>query len=76
MKKHIGHIIIVSLKYFFDIDYSVCFHTFTTLIIWAGITKLFVCQAQYIFSDGLHTVMQDILTIKDQLDAYKERWSM
>ena len=76
MKRHIWHIVIVSLKYFFDIDYSLCLHTFSTLIIGVGITKLFVSQAQYIFSNGLLTVKQDILTLRDQLNAYKERWSM
>lgn len=52
MKRHIGHIIMVSLKYFFDIDYSLCYHSFITIFVLASIIKLFFGRAQYALFEG------------------------
>lgn len=73
-KKHIGHFIMVSLKYFFDFDYSFCSHAVLIVLVIAGIIKLFAVQTASIFYEGVLTVKEDALMIKEEVRNIKERW--
>ena len=73
--KQIGHLITVSMKYFLDIDPSICNHTFMAVLIMAGITKLLIHNIVAVLHDGILTVKEDAIVLKDMIATYRERLS-
>ena len=71
--KHIGHLIMVSLKYFFDIDHSICHSAFITVLIVMSVARLFFSRLLSLFHDGLLVVKEDLAGLRQQLNFYKER---
>ncbi len=71
--RHIGHLIMVSLKYFFDIDHSTCHSAFITVLIVMSIAKLFFSRIFSLFYNVLLAIKGDIIGLKEQLHFYKER---
>ena len=72
--RYIAHIITVSLKYFFDIDYLVYNHIHTIMHILAynlGIFPAFIANEFY---EGVLTVKNDAIAIRDNVLSLKERW--
>lgn len=74
-KKHITHLIIVSLKFFFDFDHNTCLQIFS-------MGRLLTCVLIMLFTisrDGLYdfllTVRQDLCTFRADLQALSGRWS-
>lgn len=74
MKKQIGHLAVVSLKFFFDFDPSLSNHILFTGIIILGICKLFISNISSALQDGMLTVKADILTLREEVATLKERW--
>ncbi len=73
-KKHLGHFVMVSLKYFFDFDYTFCRHAYMiVLMIPFMFRMLFTTVTGYLY-DGLITVKEDSLMIKNNIIAYKQHW--
>ena len=73
-KKHIEHLVIVSLKYFFDIDYTFYSHVWVTLLAISALLKICMIHAADNFSDGLLTVKEDAINIKNELIFLKQNW--
>ena len=71
--KHIGHLAIESLKYFFNIDHGACYHAFTTFLVMAGFIKLFLNRIMFVLHTELLTVKEDLLTIRTHFHSYIER---
>lgn len=40
--RNIQHLLMVSLKYFFDIDHYLCYHTFNAALLVLAFVKMFV----------------------------------
>jgi len=74
LKKHIVHLVIVSLKYFLDIDLTSSSHVLGTLLAIAGILKICMIHAADNLSNGLLTVKEDAINIKNDLILLKQNW--
>jgi len=66
-KKQIGHVIMVSMKFFFDFDYTICNHFISMALIIPCMAKLFLSDVKIAFAEGLLTVKEDYLTNMDIL---------
>ena len=80
-KKHIGHLIMVSMKYFFDLDYSLCHQLFMRFLLVPFIFRMLTENIGAHVQDSLLTVRQDIsnvrrniLSLKDNLPANLRPW--
>ena len=73
IRKHLEHLTIESLKFFFNLDHTFCSHLLLSALVIVGMSKVLYDQAIQIFHDGLLTVKNDLSTIKSQIDFYKEQ---
>lgn len=73
--RNIQHLLMVSLKYFFDIDHYLCYHTFNAALLVLAFVKMFFIRAMLLFYDGLQTVKNDMHIIKTEIIVNKQRWS-
>ena len=73
-RKHLGHLIMVSLKYFFDLDPTFSSHLMLTALVIVGLVRLYAGK----FSKGVHTALldtwNDLSTIPTEVAALKVQW--
>ncbi len=62
-KRHIVHLLSVSMKYFFDFDDAFFSHFFIIAVIATGLVKLLCSRVTTEFLDGLLTLKDDVATI-------------
>lgn len=74
MKKQIGHLVMISLKFFFDLDPSIYGHLLIAGIVIAGLAKLLIYNVTDNVRVGLVTVKEDAIAIKEEMGQCKERW--
>jgi hypothetical protein len=74
IKKQIGHIISVALKYFFDIDYIYCHHAFVIMLVMLGFCRLFLSNVADVLQDGIITVKEDFKVVRQYTNYYIRRW--
>ena len=73
IRKHIEHLAIESLKYFFNLDHALCNHLFLTILVAVSIFKLTIDNVGRIFHNGLLTVREDLNTIKTYITILVSR---
>lgn len=73
-KKHIEHFITVSLKYFFDFDYTILSNATLIVLVVAGSCRFLFCRMAEEFQDGLATVQKDVSTLKAGISTAREGW--
>ena len=73
IKKHIAHLATESLKFFFNIDHSICHHWMITMLLIVSIAKIFFFTLADIFHDGILTVKYDMYILKIKFAVLKER---
>ena len=73
IRKHLEHLTIESLKFFFNLDHTVCSHLFISALVFLGMFKLFFDHTRELFHDGLLTVKEDLRGIKSQIECYREQ---
>ena len=71
--KHIRQIIIEGLRFYFDIDPSVCHHSFTTAYIIAGLVKLYFSRVTFVLQERVADIREDIIALKTQMLFLNER---
>jgi len=74
LRKQIGHLTIVSLKYFFDLDPAFSSHILLMTLVAFGFAKLFMSRISGSIQEGLLTVKYDFIELKSAAIATKERW--
>lgn len=74
-RKHIKNLISVGCKYFFDLDYRAVAHSFIVLLVLGGIAKLLWFKVGDELQDGLLTVKEDALSIKNSFAGIKDNWA-
>ena len=72
IRKHLEHLTIESLKFFFNLDHTFCSHLFITLLVLTGMFKVVYEHTIQFFHDGVLTVKNDLQGIKSQIESYKE----
>ncbi len=73
IRKHIEHLTIESLKFFFNLDHTVCNHLFITALVFISLSRIFFDHTRQFFQDGLLTVKSDLYTIKSQIEEYRDQ---
>ncbi|MCW3122045.1 MAG: hypothetical protein JWQ38_1537 [Flavipsychrobacter sp.] len=73
-KKHLGHLLTVSLKYFFDFDFSYFHNAYLMVLMLPFVIKLAIEIVGTNLHEGLITVKEDVYTIKNGLITYKQNW--
>ena len=73
IRKHIEHLTIESLKFFFNLDHTICNHIVISALVLIGMFRLFFDHTRELFHDGLLTVKNDVHAIRSQIEFYKER---
>ncbi len=81
IKKHIAHLATESLKFFFNIDHSICHHWMVTMVILLSIAKVVMNNILKVtvgnvgdaFRDGVHTVRYDLYVLKTNATGAKGR---
>jgi len=73
-KRHIEHLAMVSLKYFFDLDYSMFSHFFIVALVFISLFKLFFNNIVNIFHEGVVSVKEDAFEIKSNFLTLRENW--
>jgi len=73
IKKHIAHLATESLKFFFNVDHSICHHWMVTMAVLFGIARIFMGSIINIFHDGVLTVQYDMYLLKTEFAGLKER---
>jgi hypothetical protein len=73
-RKQIFHLITVSLKFFFDFDANSSQQIFSMAQLFSTAAKLVLILSVAYFYQGLITVKQDVLTIKDDALSLAGRW--
>jgi hypothetical protein len=73
IRKHIEHLTIESLKFFFNLDHTICNHIVLSVLVLFGMFRLFFNHTCDLFRDGLLTVKNDVRAIRSQIECYKER---
>jgi hypothetical protein len=71
IRKQIGHFVIVSLKYFFDLDPIFSSHALLMILVSTGIIKLSMVKLAANIHDGL---LQDFVELKAGILSLRERW--
>ena len=74
LRKQIEHFITISLRFFFDLDYAMFHHAFLTILIVAGLGRLFMSKLIEAFQDSAKTVKQDYLTFRELVAELRTRW--
>ena len=74
IKKHIAHLATESLKFFFNIDHSICHHWMLTMFLLFGIARIFLRNIIDLFHDGILTVRYDLYTLKTKVAELKEQF--
>lgn len=67
-KKNIKYLATISLKYFFDFDYSVFDYIFLVITSHINTVKIITTQIGNEFYDGIFTIAQDAREIKIALE--------
>ena len=75
-RKNIEHIIMVSLKYFFDLDYSFYSHIILAALVAVSLLKFFLNQTAAFFHEGIITVKEDAISLKSEIAIIKENWEI
>lgn len=73
-RKHIEHFITVTLRYFFDFDYMIVNNAFLMMLLAAGGLRLLFARVANEFEEGIVTVREDALTIREHIAMLRERW--
>ncbi len=74
LRKQIEQFTVVSLKFFFDLDYALFHHIFLVVLIIAGLSRLFLTKLIIAFQEGATTVKQDYQNFREVIINYKTRW--
>jgi hypothetical protein len=73
LRKQIEDMMTVTLRYFFDIDYSLFNHSFLVVfVIGAGFFRLAFQSMQHELMAGVKTVKKDYFEIRHDLDGVKK----
>ena len=73
-KRHIEHLAMVSLKYFFDLDYNMFSHVFIVALVLISLFKLFFIKVVDIFQERMLSVKEDTARIKSNFLTLRENW--
>jgi len=73
-KKKLGHFAMVSLKYFFDFDYTLCHSAYMMIMMVPFMSRMLISAAAHHIHDGLLTVQEDVTAIKASLAAHRQEW--
>jgi len=71
-KKNIEHLVTVSLKYFFDLDYSALSHTFVIFILVFAVGKLVFANVKNMAADTFNKVKLTVLNIKSRWNGAED----
>src|SRR5262249_46602970 len=71
--RNIQHLATVLLKYFFDFDFAHLTHIVPLVVAIFGIAKLLFSKIGDELSDGIATVKEDAIIIKDEIAALIQR---
>ncbi len=71
--KHIRQIIIEGLKFFFDIEPSVCHHSIITAHMIIGVMILFFRKTIFALNERLADIREDVISLKNQMIFFNER---
>jgi len=73
-RKQIGHFVMVSLKYFFDLDPSIGSHVLVIILLAPGFLRLWAAKSGRYIQVGINNVKEDMFELKAGVNNIKERW--
>ena len=73
IRKHLENLITESLKYFFNIDHSICHHWMITTVLLFSIARIFFKNIVELLHDGILTVQYDLHIVKTKIAAFREQ---
>ena len=73
IRKHLEHLTIESLKFFFNLDHTVCNHLLIVALVLFGSFRIIFDSTRDFLQDGLLTVKNDLNTIKSHIETYRDQ---
>ena len=74
-KKQLVHLVMVSLKYFFDLDPTFSSHMMLTALVILGLVRLYAGAFFKGFHSALLDVKDDVSTLPSEIVALRDRWN-